>query len=244
MNAIDINCDLGEGFPYDAAIMPYISSCNIACGGHFGTKKSIIETILLALKNDVKIGAHPSYPDTTFFGRKSIEMDKKSFITSIREQLVLFFNCAATTAAEVHHIKAHGALYNDLIHDVALINRYLEAIELYKKKVLLYVPYNSMMAKEAATKGFKIAYEAFADRNYTDDLKLVPRSEANAVITKSEKVLEHVLLICKGNRVKTISGKEVSIKADTICVHGDNENALAITKTLFKELQEHNITVE
>lgn len=244
MNSIDINCDLGEGFPYDEAIMPYISSCNIACGGHYGTKKSTTETIRLALENDVKIGAHPSYPDTVFFGRKSIEIDKESFILSIREQLKLFFDCAAIIATKVHHIKAHGALYNDLIHNVALISWYLEAIHLYRNQVKLYVPYNSIIAQEAATKGFKIVYEAFADRNYTDDLKLVPRSEANAVITNNENVLDHILLICKENKVKTISGKQLPIKADTICVHGDNENALIITKTIFKGLQAHNITIE
>lgn len=244
MNSIDLNCDLGEGFPNDAAIMPYISSCNIACGGHFGSKETITQTINLAKDNNVKIGAHPSYPDTINFGRKTIIIDKESFIKTIKEQITLFFTCAAVANTNVNHIKAHGALYNDLVHDEERVNWYLKAVNEYKNNIKLYVPFNSLIAKRALENGFNIAYEAFADRNYTNALTLVPRSFPNAIIKKNDEVLRHILALCVEKKVTTIEGKQITIKADTICVHGDNENAIEIAKLINNILKENNITVE
>ena len=203
---IDLNCDLGEGIGNDEQIMPLISSCNIACGGHVGTSSSIIETITLAKKHKVKIGAHPSYPDQDHFGRVSLRLSKTEFISSIRSQLEVFFKIAQYLDAEVHHIKAHGALYNDLNVNTVLCDWYLEAIDTYFKQIKVYAPYESMLAKRI--KGIEkcLVYEAFADRNYNDDLTLVSRKDANAIINSPDDVVAHILYMITSNKVKTITG--------------------------------------
>lgn len=216
-------------------IMPFIHSCNIACGGHAGDAATMKRVIALARENGVEIGAHPSYPDKENFGRVSLSMEKNALTDSIRSQMNAFVVAMGDDARDLHHIKAHGALYNDLAKNRELAETYLEGIETFKDEVVVYVPFDSEIQKVAKEKGFKTAVEAFGDRNYQDDLKLVSRKEPEALITDKREVLAHVKRIA-GGCVRTISGKEFPLHADTICIHSDTDNALDILKYLKQHL--------
>lgn len=234
---IDINCDVGEGIANEHLLMPYISSCNIACGGHFGNAETIDKTIALAIKNNVLIGAHPSFPDKENFGRKVLDISHVELQKSIESQLSLFEERLTLVNGKTHHIKPHGALYNLIAVDVEFAKTFLKAIANYSQNVFLYVPYNSVIERIAIENNIKIKYEAFADRNYNNDLTLVSRSHKNAVITNFDEVFKHVLLMIKEGKVKTISGLEKTIKATTFCVHGDNKKSLEIVRNLSERLQ-------
>ncbi|WP_190808875.1 5-oxoprolinase subunit PxpA [Flagellimonas sp. S3867] len=241
---IDINCDVGEGIGNEAELLPLINSCNIACGGHAGDSASMEQVVALAQNYNVKIGAHPSYPDKPNFGRQVMPISDDNLKTSIIEQLARFDEVLQNKNAALHHIKAHGALYNETAKDGNLAKLYLDAIESYRESAFLYVPYGSRIAQLAIAKGFKIIYEAFADRNYNHDLSLVSRQNNNALIENPQQVLEHMLPIIKEGVVKTISNKRVAIKADTLCIHGDTLSALQILMYLSQELPHHGIQLK
>ena len=238
---IDINCDVGEGVGNEAELFPHISSCNIACGGHAGDMDSMANVIRLAKHNHVKIGAHPSYPDRPNFGREVMDIPASKLMQSIKAQLNNFCGILERENGQLHHIKAHGALYNQTAKDLGLANMYLEAVEDYKSVAPLYVPFGSVIAKVALNKGFQLWYEAFADRNYNDDLSLVSRKQGNALIQEPKKVLEHILPIIKEEQVVGIMGNKIRIKAKTFCVHGDTASALEILVYLTQELPKHRV---
>ena len=241
---IDINCDVGEGLDNEAQLLPYISSCNIACGAHAGDNETITKVALLAKEHQVKVGAHPSYPDRANFGRVAITISREALKESIQSQLRTFQKIMASNAVQLNHIKPHGALYNVLAKDVDTAQTFLEAIKEYKKEVALYVPYNSIIEKEAQQKGFKIIREGFCDRNYNDDLTLVSRKKEKALITQPNEVLKHVLRIIKEGAVETVSGKLKKIKANTLCIHGDSPNAVKILRHLYSELPKNHINID
>jgi UPF0271 protein len=240
---IDINCDVGEGVDNEHLLMPYISSCNIACGGHFGDKNTIDKTIELAVQNNVLIGAHPSFPNKENFGRKLMEMADDDFKESIQNQLNLFLNRLAVFKVKMHHIKPHGALYNAIAVDKDVAVLFIDIIKKYAIDAYLYVPYSSVIEKVALENNIKIKYEAFADRNYNDDLTLVSRAFENAMILDKENVFQHVMRIIKEDKVKTISGKEVQIKATTFCLHGDTKNAIEIAEYVSNNIKNEGIIV-
>jgi UPF0271 protein len=240
---IDINCDVGEGVDNEHLLMPYISSCNIACGGHFGDKNTIDKTIELAVQNNVLIGAHPSFPNKENFGRKLMEMADDDFKESIQNQLNLFLNRLAVFKVKMHHIKPHGALYNAIAVDKDVAVLFIDIIKKYAIDAYLYVPYSSVIEKVALENNIKIKYEAFADRNYNDDLTLVSRAFENAMILDKENVFQHVMRIIKEDKVKTISGKEVQIKATTFCLHGDAKNAIEIAEYVSNNIKNEGIIV-
>jgi UPF0271 protein len=229
---IHINCDMGEGLGNEHLFMPYISACNIACGGHAGDAETIHRVVSLAKKYGVRIGAHPSYPDRENFGRISMEVSKENLLETIQKQISLIENVCKSLDVEIQHIKPHGALYNDISKEPALVNYFLNAIEPYKKRYKLYVPDKSIVEKEALRRPFNLVYEAFADRNYHDDLTLVSRKEKGAVLTNIDQITQHIQRINNQGKVRTISGKEIPIKADTFCVHSDTENAVEIVKQI------------
>lgn len=241
---IDINADVGEGIGQESQIMPLLSSCSIACGGHTGDASSMRKAVLLALKNKVKIGAHPSYPDSVNFGRLSMVMSSENLKASIRSQLQGFVNILNKENAILHHIKPHGALYNDMASNLELATLFLEAIEPYKNKVKLYVPYASVSAKLALSNNFNIAYEVFLDRNYNADLTLVSRKQHNALLTDPQEVLDHLLQLVQKKQVQVTDGTTVHIKADTYCIHSDTSSALQILTYLHCELPNHNIVIK
>ena len=235
---LNINCDLGEGLNNEHIIMPLIDSCNIACGGHAGDNGSMIECIEISIKNNVKIGAHPSYPDKINFGRKKIDISPSELSYSIISQIESLETIADSYGLELNHIKAHGALYNQMIIDTELSNFYLDTIKDFKNKCSLYIPYKSEIEKIALKKGFSIIYEAFGDRNYNDDLSLVSRNNENALITDPESVVNHIKTIKETETVKTINGNFKKIKFDTICIHSDTNNSIEILKKINQEFDE------
>lgn len=244
MSKIDINCDVGEGMLNEPDLFPLISSCNIACGGHFGSAKTIDKAIALALKHNVKIGAHPSFPDQENFGRKLIKISNEALSESLETQIEFFLERLAKVNQKLHHIKPHGALYNRIAMDTGLAEVFIDSLTKYLTDSCLYVPYQSKIEEVALYNNLNISYEAFADRNYTNSLRLVDRRDNNAVIQQPKKVFEHVYFMLKEKQVVSIEGKKIQIKADTFCIHGDNENAVAILNTLHKELTEKGIAVQ
>ncbi|MBW8198230.1 5-oxoprolinase subunit PxpA [Flagellimonas abyssi] len=241
---IDINCDVGEGVDNEANIFPFISSCNIACGGHAGDKETMLGVASLAKKHQLKVGAHPSYPDKANFGREVMDISNQDLIHSIRQQLSVFDEVLKKTEVSLHHIKAHGALYNQTAMNDNLAKVYLDAIADYKEKTILYVPFDSIIARMAEERGFKIWFEAFADRNYNSDLSLVSRKDKNALIEDPEAVLEHILPIIKKGEVLSVQGQSLNIQADTLCIHGDTVSALKILMYLSKQLPQNQVRIQ
>lgn len=228
---VNINCDLGEGIPNEAELFPYIYSCSIACGGHYGDRLTIIKTLKEAIKNDVKVGAHPSYPDKQHFGRRSLTLSKEAFQKSVQEQLTLYFECLNEVEGTNHHIKAHGALYNDLAKNADLAQWYLEVVQEYDYGSL-YVPYGSEVAKLAIARGVEVQYEAFLDRNYLADGALVPRSHPKALIQYPEAVLQQLQDFLDKGGVTTLEGTWLPLPATTFCLHGDHPKVLTFLKTI------------
>lgn len=241
--SIDINVDVGEGINNESQLMPYISSCNIACGGHAGDKNTMRTVVRLAKKYGVKIGAHPSFPDRENFGRKPMDISCADLHASVQNQIKDLTSIVIEEYGELSHVKLHGALYN-----LAAVNpKTAQVIVAVMKSILLpvklYVPYNSVIAVEAIKNNIPVIFEAFADRNYNDDGTLVPRRIKNALIHDSDVMFEHVYNMILNQKVKTINGKEITILADTFCVHGDNPNAVRLIVDLRMRLEKAGIKV-
>lgn len=239
--AIDLNCDVGEGTGNEHLLFPFITSCNIATGGHAGDLHSMREIASLAAEHQIRIGAHPSYPDRDHFGRVSRPMEKKEFQASIAAQIDEFLQVLAALNLSMHHIKAHGALYNDLARGGRIALEYLEVLHPYREKYILYVPCGSEFARMAVERGFSVWEEAFADRAYDPGGTLVSRSESGAVLTDPESVARHVLEMLRGNRVQCSDGTFYEMTPRTICLHGDNPKAIVILKYLTECLSEASI---
>lgn len=242
--SIDINADIGEGIGNEAELMPLLSSCNIACGGHAGDYESMKLCVELAKQNRVKIGAHPSFPDKENFGRKVVDMSCSALYQTIKNQIKALMNVTREQHAAMHHVKPHGALYNLAAKDKAIAEVVVEVMKSIHLPLKLYVPYGSVISEVAINEGIPITYEVFADRNYNDDLSLVSRTRENAVILDASKMTSHIQNMVLHKKVKTISGVEVPIKVETICVHGDNPEALKLVKKLRQNLMDSGIKIQ
>ncbi|MFB9056552.1 5-oxoprolinase subunit PxpA [Mariniflexile ostreae] len=240
---IDINVDVGEGIGNEHQLMPYVSSCNIACGGHSGDEKTMRAVIKFAKAHGVKIGAHPSFPDKENFGRQAMDMSCVSLFTSLKNQIKDLLAVLKEEHAVLHHIKPHGALYNKAAVDKRTAVVLVEVVKSLRMPVKLFVPYGSVIEKVALNNGLDITYEGFADRNYNSDLTLVSRKEDEALICDGEKVFEHVYRMLATGKLKTINGDEIDIKAETFCVHGDTPNAVLVLQHLYTRLQEKGIQI-
>jgi len=229
---VDLNCDLGEGLNNEHILMPLISSCNIACGAHAGSVEIMDHVIALAMEHKVKIGVHPSFVDKENFGRVVLDISNEELKQSLIDQMELFKERLKLQEGIIHHVKPHGALYNLIVVNREKAQVVVEAIQEVFDPIKMYVPFNSVIEKVAQEAGIEIIYEAFADRNYNDDRTLVSRKESNAVLTNPEEIIKHVSRMARESKVKTISGKERNIKAQTFCIHGDNENVTAILEAL------------
>ena len=232
---IDINCDLGEGFNNEHLLMPLLTSCNIACGAHAGSVGIIDKVLDLAALHNVKVGTHPSFPDRENFGRVVLDMKDTELQQSLHQQLFLFKERAARLNIAVHHVKPHGALYNLIVKNEEKAHVVAKVVQQVFPTAKLYVPFASCIEKVAQGYGIEVVYEAFADRNYNDDLTLVLRSESNAMITDPDEVVAHITRMHTQAKVKTIQGHEKPIKAQTFCIHGDNTQAVEILKKLHQE---------
>ena len=240
---VDINVDVGEGIGNESQLIPYVSSCNIACGGHAGTSKTMRKVVKLAKKHNVKIGAHPSFPDMENFGRKPMDMPCVALFTSIKSQIDSLVTILEDENALLHHIKPHGALYNMAATNIKTATAIIEVIKSIAQPVKLYVPYNSVIEKLAIQNNIPITYEAFADRNYNNDLTLVSRHENNALIHDANVMFEHVFRMISKQKVKTIQGDDVAIKVETFCIHGDNLQAANLLKDLRLNLESKGIKI-
>ncbi|MEO9887709.1 MAG: 5-oxoprolinase subunit PxpA [Balneola sp.] len=246
--SIDLNCDLGEwrsddGPDLDKAIMPYISSCNIACGGHIGNEISMRWTVILAKKNNVKVGAHPSYPDRRGFGRRQIEMDKEDLKNSLKDQILSLKEIAEAEGIKLHHVKPHGALYNASSKHREIANAVAESIKELGLDVLVYGQSGSEFEKAVKENGLEFCAEVFADRAYEEDLRLRSRDLEGAVLRKKEDVLTQIFEMTVEEKVTSYSGKQFSIEAETICLHSDTKGSQELAKNIYQFLKNHGIKV-
>ncbi|OEK08672.1 lactam utilization protein LamB [Flavivirga aquatica] len=223
--------------------MPHISSCNIACGGHAGDLETMKAVVKLAKQNRVKIGAHPSFPDKENFGRVKMSMSCAALFTSLKQQVDDLLKVLNNENARLHHIKPHGALYNLAMVDEKIANVIVEIVKSFVLPIKLYVPFNSLIAQVAIENNIPVIYEAFADRNYNDDLTLVSRKDKEAIIDDEVDMFNHVYNIIMNQKVKTINNVSIAIKADTYCVHGDHPETLNLLKTLRHKLEDKGIKI-
>lgn len=242
--SIDINADIGEGIGNEVDLMPLLSSCNIACGGHAGNAETMAVCVELAKQHQVKIGAHPSFPDIENFGREVVNMSCSALYQTIKNQIKTLMNVVRNQHAALHHVKPHGALYNLAAKDKTTAEVVIEVMKSIHLPLKLYVPYGSVISEIAIKEGIPITYEVFADRNYNDDLSLVSRTKQNAIITDMGEMTRHVQNMILHQKVTSISRVDVPIKAETICVHGDNPEAINLVKNLRKNLMDLGVKIQ
>lgn len=243
MNDIDLNADLGEGDPYDAELLGIVSSCNIACGGHAGDSKSMEKTVRQALDNAVAIGAHPSYPDRQGFGRRSGFVAGGALSESLQEQLQDLGEVAAGLGAVVSHVKPHGALYNDAASDAGLAELVAEAVTRMPGACALVGQPGSALERAAEDRGIRFVAEAFVDRAYLADGRLVPRSETGAVYDDPEAMAAQAVSLVLAQRARSIDGRSIGIRADTLCIHGDTPDAPHAARVVRDALEDRGVTI-
>jgi UPF0271 protein len=243
MTCCDLNCDIGEGIGNDAAIIPYITSANIACGYHAGDEDTMRATVLLAKEYGVAIGAHPSFEDRENFGRTEIKASATEVYLLVKKQLEILHSVVIENAASLHHVKPHGALYNLAAREAMLAKAIVTAVKEFDPALILYGLSGSYLIKEAEAAGLKTASEVFADRTYQDDGTLTSRTQANALIEKEEQSLQQVVQMVKKGIVTSTTGKKLSIAAETICLHGDGKNAAGFAKAIYNKLVAEGIEV-
>jgi UPF0271 protein len=234
---------MGEGMGNEAQIMPYISSANISCGFHAGNLDTLKKTIELALKNNVAVGAHPGYPDRENFGRVSQMLSLLEMAELIAEQMYIFEKVAIPLGAKIHHVKLHGALYNDCAKDAALSKIFIQTIQAIDSDIIIYGLSGSKTIQEAKKLGQPFANEVFADRTYQLDGHLTPRYLEHAMIHEVELACKQVLDIIQLQKVNTIQGDPIDIEADTICIHGDGINAIEFAKAIHTSLKNNKIEI-
>ena len=238
---LDINADVGEGIENENELFPFISSCNIACGGHTGNYKTMLSTVGLAKQHNVKIGAHPSFEDQENFGRKILKVDKKELLSSLINQVESLQDILKNQEIKLNHIKAHGALYNLSAYDKDSAKIIIELAKKIDTK--LYVPYSSLISKMAKEQDVETYNELFIDRNYNSDLTLVSRENSNALINDSKTMFEHVKKIINDQIITSINNKNMSVEFDTLCIHGDSPNAIELIKELHFKLKNIGIKI-
>ncbi|MDF2543310.1 MAG: putative lactam utilization protein B-like protein [Herbinix sp.] len=248
MFQIDINCDLGEGFGAyrlgaDEQIIPYLSSANIACGYHASDPLVMMETVRLAKKHGVHIGAHPGFPDLMGFGRRSMLVSATEAKAYVLYQIGALYAFCKSQAVPLSHVKPHGALYNMAVKDAHLAQAICEAIREMDENLVLFAPVGSEMQKAAEKIGLKVYREVFADRAYEEDGSLTPRSMEGALITDSEVAIKRVIRMVKEGKVLARTGKDITIQADTVCIHGDGSHALTFAKQIYEALQKEGIQI-
>lgn len=239
---IDLNADVGEGVNNETQLMPFLSSCNIACGGHAGDEFTMTSVVQLAKKHQVKIGAHPAFPDKENFGRLQVDISSDDLLVSLKTQVNSLLKVLETENCSLHHIKPHGALYNLANTDQAYAEIIIDLMKHFEGRKL-YAPYGSLIAKMAEEANIAVVFEAFADRNYNDDLTLVSRSKSHALIEDAEQMSAHVINMILHHHVTTISGTEKHIEADTICIHGDHPQAEHYLQILTEQLIKKGIQI-
>jgi 5-oxoprolinase (ATP-hydrolysing) subunit A len=240
---IDLNSDLGEGAGHDNEILDLVSSANIACGFHAGDPASIFATIQAALERGVSLGAHPSFPDRENFGRTEMTMPPAEVYSTVAYQIGGFHALALAAGGRMNHVKAHGALYNMAARDRPLADVIANAVFALDPKLILFAPGGSHLDFAATELGLETASEVFADRNYLANGSLVPRTEANAFVHDPVEAAERIIRILSEHKVRAVDGTDVTISATTVCVHGDNPQAVAFVRKLRERLEREDVLI-
>jgi UPF0271 protein len=246
MKRIDLNCDMGESYGAwkmgaDAEVMPHISSANIACGFHGGDPATIRGTVRLAIEHGVAIGAHPSLPDIMGFGRRVMKISPQEMYDLVVYQAGAVEGFARAAGSRLHHIKCHGALYNMAANDEALSDAMVRAAK--DLGIMLYVLSNSRNYAIAKKMGVPVCGEVFADRGYSDDGTLAPREQPGGMVEDAAQAVKQALAMIEEGYVTSLSGKRVSVSADTLCPHGDQPGAAAFAKALRRAFADRGIEV-
>jgi 5-oxoprolinase (ATP-hydrolysing) subunit A len=237
MKIIDLNCDMGEGAGNDEAIMPNISSANIACGFHAGNASSMNATVDLAIRFGVAIGAHPSFYDIEGFGRREVLLRGKEIYEIVVYQVSALAGFVKIKGQRLHHVKPHGALYNMAAKDPEYAEAIVAAVKDLDPDLILYGLSGSELIRAGKKAGLQTYSEAFADRTYQKDGSLTSRTQPGAIITDFGKSVEQVKTMIGEQSVQTLSGDMISIEAETICIHGDHEGAEVFAKEMNRSLR-------
>ena len=244
VRSIDLNCDMGERFDSDAAIIPYVTSINIACGYHAGDPATMRKTVGLAADHSVAIGAHPSLPDRANFGRRVMQVTTQEVYDLVLYQAGALAAFARAVGAAVTHLKPHGALYNMAAKDAAIAQAIAEATRDFDPACNLVGLAGSQLIKAGENAGLRTASEAFADRTYQANGSLTPRDSVDALIHDPAAAAERVLKMVLQGTVTSQQGTEIPLRADTICIHGDSPGAAEMAKTIRERLQREGIDVK
>ena len=249
MAVIDLNCDMGEAFgnypmPNDILLLDYISSASIACGFHAGDPAVMEMTVKAAVKKGVAIGAHPGLPDLQGFGRREIQITPKEAYQMVLYQVGALYAFVKAAGGRLNHVKAHGALYNMAGRNAALAEAIVEAVHDFDPGLILFALANSEIVVAAKKTGLAFASEVFADRTYQDDGSLTPRSDANALITDEKQSLDQALMMVNKQQVVSANNKLITLKADTLCLHGDGAHAVEFAKTIRNAFVASGITIK
>ena len=248
MRELDLNCDMGESFSIyqagdDLGLLGYVTSANIACGFHAGDPRSMAATVKAAVARDVSIGAHPSLPDLQGFGRREMAVSPDEAYEMVVYQIGALKGFTDAAGVPLRHVKAHGALYNMAARDAVLSDAICRAVRDVDASLVVYALAGSKMVDAARNLGLRVACEVFADRSYQDDGSLTSRRQPGAMITDLQQSIAQVLDMVQHGFVRAVSGKEVPLQADTLCVHGDQPGALQFAQGLRTALEDAGITL-
>ena len=245
----DLNCDVGESFGayqlgHDAEILDYVTSANIACGFHAGDPATMRATVRLALEKGVAIGAHPGLPDLVGFGRRPMKISPQEARDIVVYQIGALDAFITAEGATMQHVKPHGALYNMAAKDRDLANAIAEAVCRVNSELILFGPSGSQLIAAGEAFGLRTASEVFADRTYEEDGSLTPRELSYAVMTDCDESLRQVMRMLQCGSVPSRQGTDVSVRTDTVCIHGDEPGAGAFAQALRGLLQRLGIAVQ
>ncbi len=236
---VDLNCDLGEGAGHDAALMPLITSANVACGAHAGDEATMRATVALAQKHGVAVGAHPGFADRANFGRRELPVSPDDVHALVLDQVRKLRRLGT-----VRHVKPHGALYNMAARDLALARAVVDAIYEVDQRLILFGLAGSHLIAVAEACGLPVVSEVFADRTYQADGSLTSRARPDAMITDENAAVAQALRMVREGRVRATDGTDVAIKADTVCLHGDGAHPVEFARKLRDELSAAGVEIK
>jgi 5-oxoprolinase (ATP-hydrolysing) subunit A len=240
---VDLNADLGEGAGHDAELFELISSANIATGFHAGDSDTMHAAVSAAKKHGVAVGAHPSLFDRENFGRKELKVSNQEVFDAVAYQLGILQAIASAVGVQPNHVKPHGALYNMAVRDQRLADAIARAIESVDPKLILFAPDNSELACAGEAHGLQIAREVFADRNYLNDGWLVPRTRPDALLRDPKEAAQRVLRMLREGKVRSVEGRDVDVRGESICVHGDTPGAVGFARELRTQLEHEGVRI-
>ena len=240
---VDLNADLGEGSGHDNELFELISSASIATGFHAGDSDTMHAAVCAAKEHGVAVGAHPSFFDRENFGRKELKMSNEEVFDAVAYQLGIFQAIASALDVRPNHVKPHGALYNMAVRDPELADAIARAIKSVDPKLILFAPDNSELARASEAHGLQIGREIFADRNYLNDGWLVPRTRPDALLRDPEEAAQRVLRMLREGKVRSVESRDVDVRGETICVHGDTPGAVEFACELRTQLEREGVSI-